>query len=172
MTVKADLKYGHDGESYVIHLLRAAGIDAENKGGTDGLERDIICRVGDYRFSIEVKRDRMEAKTGNVAIEYWNNRQNKPSGIAATKADFWVFVLNDDKNEVATAWLASTALLRDYIQRVRPSRDLQYVGDGNASIKLYARQKLFEDIFVRFDNLAKDILKRMFLSFMESRNAS
>ena len=45
--------------------------------------------------SIEVKTDAQVARTGNVYIEYECLRGGKyvPSGIAATKADLWAFVL-------------------------------------------------------------------------------
>ena len=48
--------------------------------------------------SIEVKRDRLAMKTGNLYVEYECLRmgQFRPSGIRTTKADAWVFVLVED----------------------------------------------------------------------------
>ena len=50
-------------------------------------------------FTVEVKRDRRWAETGNLYIECycWYNSTNewKESGLLATKADYWAFVLNE-----------------------------------------------------------------------------
>lgn len=45
--------------------------------------------------SIEVKRDRRAAETGNVYVEYQCKKRGKwePSGIATTTAKLWMFVL-------------------------------------------------------------------------------
>jgi hypothetical protein len=50
-------------------------------------------------FTVEVKRDRRWAQTGNVYIEIscFSNLENKwkASGLVITKADYWAFVLNE-----------------------------------------------------------------------------
>jgi len=50
-------------------------------------------------FTVEVKRDRRWAETGNLYIETycWYNLEQawKESGILVTKADYWAFVLNE-----------------------------------------------------------------------------
>jgi hypothetical protein len=43
------------------------------------------------KIKIEVKSDRQAAKTGNLCIEY--ECKNKPSGIAASTADFWMYFI-------------------------------------------------------------------------------
>ena len=45
--------------------------------------------------TIEVKRDFLAAKTGNVFVEY--ESRGKPSGIATSTADYWAFVLDDER---------------------------------------------------------------------------
>ena len=42
---------------------------------------------------VEVKHDRIAHKTGNVFIEY--ESRNKPSGIATTDADYWIYKLEN-----------------------------------------------------------------------------
>jgi hypothetical protein len=68
-----DLRYGQEGESYVKSLLN--------------LE------------TIEVKRDKRWKNTGNLYIEVWcwseNNSEWYPSGLQATKASHWAFVLEE-----------------------------------------------------------------------------
>lgn len=41
---------------------------------------------------LEVKTDLQAAQTGNVFVEY--ESRGKPSGLAKTEADFWVFILS------------------------------------------------------------------------------
>ena len=42
---------------------------------------------------VEVKTDRLTHKTGNVFIEY--ESRGKPSGIATTDADYWVYKIDE-----------------------------------------------------------------------------
>ncbi|CAB5223323.1 hypothetical protein UFOVP384_30 [uncultured Caudovirales phage] len=44
--------------------------------------------------TIEVKSDRITAKTGNVYIEY--ESRGKASGIATSQADYWVYKFDDE----------------------------------------------------------------------------
>lgn len=46
---------------------------------------------------VEVKYDRIAHRTGNIFIEY--ESRNKPSGIATTDADYWVYKI--EKTECA-----------------------------------------------------------------------
>ena len=52
-------------------------------------------RAGLQNASVEVKHDTKAMKTGNLYLEYECLRQGKwmPSGIAASKALYWVFVV-------------------------------------------------------------------------------
>ena len=53
----------------------------------------------DDKIKVEVKSDCMASKTGNLAIEYKCN--GNPSGIYATKADWYVYFINhSDHDEV------------------------------------------------------------------------
>ncbi|MGA9116121.1 MAG: hypothetical protein WB626_05045 [Bacteroidota bacterium] len=45
------------------------------------------------RFSIEFKCETTPARTGNVAIEYWNTDLDAPSGILGTKANTWIHLV-------------------------------------------------------------------------------
>lgn len=44
---------------------------------------------------IEVKRDFFTSMTGNIAVEF--SSRGKPSGIATTEADWWAFIICEDK---------------------------------------------------------------------------
>lgn len=68
-----DVVYGTHGENLVLEIL-------------NGVKK------------VEVKTDRTAHKTGNVAIEYAS--RGLPSGISTTKADYWAFVIGDNKTVV------------------------------------------------------------------------
>ena len=108
----------------------------------------------EYRF--EVKNDVKSKNTGNLAIEYWNTKLNKASGIGATTADFWVVVLeleDENWNPVEQAWITKTEDLRNYIHEKPPVRDVKG-GDNNSAMKLYRKDDILS-IFKRMDNLGK-----------------
>lgn len=66
---------------------------------------------------IEVKTDKHTIKgraTGNIFIEY--ESRGKPSGIATTEADYWVFVLSNEQIAIfETEWLKEQA--RKYLNQ-------------------------------------------------------
>ena len=70
-----DLAFGEKGEGDFGKLLKAQGNKCE----------------------IKSERDKW-IKTGNLAIEFWNDRTDKPSGISVTESDYWIHCLyKDDK---------------------------------------------------------------------------
>ena len=95
-------------------------------------------------FTVEVKYDEMQAKTGNIAIEIYNPRSAKPSGLTATKATLWCHVLQD------SIWITSVEKLKSFCENTSPFKSFNSVGDGNASILLYKTQDILE-IFERID---------------------
>lgn len=89
-----DLEYGKQGELFI---------------------RDIA--EGIKNQTIEVKRDARWANTGNLYIEYQCRKVSgnwEKSGIAATDALMWAFVLGDTE----TAIFVPTALLREWAREL------------------------------------------------------
>jgi hypothetical protein len=99
-----------------------------------------------WGFTTEVKYDVMASKTGNVAIEIRNTKQNKPSGIAGTRADLWCHTLEDE------VWLGNVNEIRLYIAQNKPERTIKNAGDGNATVLLYKKDDI-RKVFVRIDKL-------------------
>lgn len=98
---------------------------------------------------IEVKSERgMWMKTGNIAIEF--ESYGKPSGIAATEADYWFHKLCVGEDVFATLVFKTENLKRiiknlDYVKVVK--------GGDNYASKMYLvnLQKLFSsDVFKAF----------------------
>ncbi len=75
---------------------------------------DIFCFIKGKSATFEVKDDRMASKTGNVAIEY--ESRGFPSGIANTKADYWVFRIDNKFYLIATEALIMHVLDGEYYQ--------------------------------------------------------
>jgi len=98
---------------------------------------------------IEVKSERgMWMRTGNIAIEF--ESYGKPSGIAATEADYWFHNLC-----VGEEVFATLVFKTDNLKRI--IKDLDYVkvvnGGDNYASKMYlvSLQKLFSsDVFKAF----------------------
>ncbi len=85
----------------------------------------------------EVKTDRQSAKTGNIYIEY--ESRGKPSGIATTQADYWVYKITDVKAIV----IATDELKRVVKQLVLEQKARANVrgGDNNTSVGVLVKIK-------------------------------
>ncbi len=101
---------------------KSIGEAAENRVGQYFASKGFHCHKAlgqhaDYDLflsaSIEIKADSKAAQTGNVAIEI--GCSGRPSGLNATTADFWAFVVGHE------SWLILTATLRRLVEH-RPIR--------------------------------------------------
>ena len=104
---------------------------------------------------IEVKSERgMWMKTGNICIEY--ESYGKPSGIAATEADYWFHNLCIGDEEYCTL-VFKTDTLRKIVDKLDYFKTVSG-GDNNASkMFLVNIQKLFSsDVIKSFKELEDD----------------
>lgn len=140
-----DLKVGNIGQRFVIDLLAQANISAfENEDRRTFPHYDILISFAEKKWTAEVKYDLYAEKSGNIAIEYYNPKSNKPSGLSITKADFWIHVLtNPDK-----AFIVRTDQFKDFISKHKPHRLIPRGGDGNASLMLYKADFMTQNIFI------------------------
>ena len=76
--------------------------------------------------TIEVKRDFLASKTGNVFVEY--ESRGKPSGIATSTADYWAFVLDDER-----IIMIPRGLLKVMAREAFEAESLATGGDSNTS---------------------------------------
>jgi hypothetical protein len=147
-------KEGEYGERVFTSVLKRAGLPATRNMSSkkeELLKWDVATEINGVKLTAEVKFDIYEARTGNVAIEYYNTRSCKDSGINATEANLWVFVLADD-----SVWACNVKALRQHFNQSPGVRDVINGGDGNASFRLYRRLELFEKLFTRLDELPSD----------------
>lgn len=153
------LRLGRKAESFVKSIFEAADIEVSYNEDTKTRELyDLICKISSTKFTVEVKFDLMAQKTGNIAIEYYNSKSCKPSGIDVTEADLWVQVLQDGSN--MTLWTTRVDRLKSFIKDNKPWKNLTSVGDNNACIYLYKEADILEVELIRLDNLCnKEITK-------------
>jgi hypothetical protein len=158
---RRDLKVGQRGERRVLNLCRSRRLLAGRNRARRLKGRranDLFARLpSGERVTLEVKLDATEAETGNVAVEYHNPKADRPSGLLATTADVWVFVLLD-----GSVWAAAVPALRAVF--LLGSRGPGFVktarrcGDGNSDARIYRRRELFAAAFTRLDHLGDDEL--------------
>ena len=142
---------GKDGENYVKTILINAGLKCElNDNYELRYDYDLIAKLGRKKFTIEVKKDDMSAKTKNLAFEYYNSKSKKPSGIDVTKADIWVHLT--PQNGEIQAYAIHVNKLRCYISTVTPFKHIKSGGDDNSDLWIYKMVDILPE-FIRFDNI-------------------
>jgi len=153
-----DFGRGKVGEKSVIKALEKIGIKCtENKSKGDLSYWDISLNMGSFEVLVEIKRDWMESITGNLAIEYYNPKLNKPSGLMITDADLWFIVLNKPDR----IYCCPVNKLKKYCKENKPIRDIVVGGDDNASLWLYNSEIMLKDCFVDFTDADYNIYNKL-----------
>ncbi len=154
MNFTRTLRKGQQAENFIQDRLAKFNIESQkNEDKKNLIDYDLKFKIGKEEYRCEVKYDIMAARTSNLAIEYWNSRLEKPSGILATKAEIWAVVINDCGN--MTLWMISTEKLRKFIDNNNPKAVKKNVGDGNANILLYDDSFILEE-FTRLDDISEE----------------
>ena len=115
-----------------------------------------------YTFTIEVKNDLYAAKSGNIALEFWNSRKNKAAGIEATKADLWAHIIPG-----SGVWITSVKKLKDYVAGHPSFRTIFSGGDGNADMYLYKMDEILPAIFIECGKLTPEKLRQTVEDLLE-----
>ena len=76
---------------------------------------------------IEVKRDFLAHRTGNVFVEY--NSRGKPSGISVSQADHWAIILDEE-----TVVIIKTDRLKDKCREQFRRGNITSGGDSDTSM--------------------------------------
>ncbi len=140
-----DLDAGTKGEEFVKSIFGKHGFTAKIGGRL--VEYDIEVDLPGGPATIESKFDLFCARSGNIAIEFFNPKQGKHSGIGATKADLWIHTITSP----LSAWMTSVVDLKNFIATVKPHRVVTCGGDDNSSMYLYKKDLIFSEVFERID---------------------
>lgn len=157
---RSDIRTGAEGEGRFAAVAEQSGLQARRNSARS---RKALSRF-DYRVAVpahdktvdvEVKYDVYEARSGNVAVEVGNPRAGTPSGLTATTATVWVFVLKD-----GSVWAARVSDVKRAVERASTDdgyvRHIPVAGDDNAELHLMRRHPFFDKYFFRLDGLAPD----------------
>ena len=109
----------------------------------DDNQYDLLVEVKKgYVIAIEVKEDSMCQKTGNVGLEF--ECRGKPSGIAVSKADWYIYVVHapDFKTKI---FLISTNRLKEMIAKRLYFRVVDGGDPGSHSMNYLFKLSTFED---------------------------
>jgi hypothetical protein len=138
----SSIKSGNQGEQLLQDLFELHGYECQKSPGKFS-EYDFTIRKREKEFTIEVKSDFMATQTGNVAIEYFNPKSNKASGITVTESDYWVHILFNPVRIL----IARTRSLYHFVSSVKPLKLINRGGDGNASLMIYPID-VIQDAFI------------------------
>jgi len=91
-------------------------------------EEQVKNIFADKKIEVKTERD-WWAKTGNIALEYECN--GKPSGITATKSDYWIHILSKGKKNHCMLVFEVSRLKK--IVKEDKDTHTRMVGDGGRS---------------------------------------
>lgn len=135
--MKRSLAAGQAGERLLLSRLTGAGLECGLNTGARH-SHDLWFRLGGRRWLVECKFDFAAARTGNLALEFWNTRQWQPSGLWRTRADLWCHLVPEAGRE--QVFLARVADLRAW--HGQDMGDVRDGGDDNSRMSLYPRARL------------------------------
>lgn len=153
MNIRKDLAIGDVGEKIVMSLLTAVSIQcvqAPGKGRRPSYDLEFCLQ--DKNYTIEVKYDLYASKSGNVAIEVYNPKSCKNSGLTATKANLWCHIVDGH------TYCAKVSDLHDFVKQNAPFRVICRGGDGNATLYLYKMEHILPAIFIDLTDMNKNTL--------------
>ena len=141
------LAVGKEAENELVTYLESIGMKASiNEIKELRYDYDVKAsyyddgEMDEFHTTFEVKNDKMATKTGNIAIEYYNSKQCKPSGIYVTKAKWWVHKIN------GIMWICEVEKLINFTKDHKADKMIVGGGDKNADLFIY-RVDRFTDIF-------------------------
>ena len=126
---KTKLELGQKYEVYVKQLFEDIGWEFVSFNNDKNYDILMIDKKGRLK-QIEVKSDNQTAYTHNMYLEY--KSWDKPSGIDATTADYFVYVMPT----LGEIWYFKTEKLRQKIKQHQPENETEYCwsrvrgGDG------------------------------------------
>jgi len=146
--IRRDLEIGKEAEELVrTRLNEKFGLQLEFNKDYRNIHCDLICSKTGLTF--EVKFDKYAARSGRLAIESYNTKTNKPSGITLTTAKYWVHVL--DRPSVIL--ISTTQKLRSFLDEVKAFKIVEKAGDGNSRLHLYEKERIIGPLFIDIEEM-------------------
>ncbi len=131
------LVVGKESEKIVLNRIKNKYPSAYIK---DGYFKEFDIFIPEIDTSVEVKKDFMSKYTGNVVVEVQMN--GKLSALSTTKADWWVFHLDEEEFIFITP-----EQIRDMINKEN-FKSVQFTGKGDCASKIaYLIQKHYFNIY-------------------------
>tara|TARA_R100000306_G_C4329398_1_gene119429 strand:- start:88 stop:567 length:480 start_codon:yes stop_codon:yes gene_type:complete len=153
--IHRDLSKGHAGENKVIELFAAMSIESESNTDRSKLsDYDILANIDGKIFTTEVKNDLYAARSGNIAIEVYNPKSDKPSGLSATKANLWCHITDG-------LYFTKVQTLKDFVKSTPPFKLISSGGDNNATLHLYKADFILSEVFVKLDISSRSQLEEL-----------
>jgi len=143
-------------ENIIIKLFESVGFTCNSADAQHRSFWDIEARSDDISFTAEIKYDIMAKRTNNLAIEVFNPKLNKPSGIYTTCATLWIHVIGDD------IYVTSCKRLRKFLQENKPHRVIKAGGDKNSDMALYQIDTILP-IFYKINTLLRNELTNLLI---------
>jgi len=130
-----DLEFGKIYENKAMKLINYKCFPSKGKCK----EYDFYYIKDGKKIYIEVKSDKLACKTGNLCIEY--KFKNNPSGISATKSDYWIYFIcrHEQEDEI---YIIPTNKLKEIIK-------LDYCRSVSAGDNKMSKCKLVPKILLR-----------------------
>lgn len=122
MTFTSDLSFGRQAETTFANYFDNTPWTATLAPNKKFPDWDVSITSGSSNITFEIKHDRWTPKTGNVAIEI--ARDDQPTGLYTTKADYFVIRVDD------LYYGIKTEILKQYIEDNAEDLRTQNVGDG------------------------------------------
>ena len=142
------LEVGKKSEELVLNRIKNKYPSAYIK---DGYFKDFDIFIPEIDTSVEVKKDFMSKYTGNVVVEVQMN--GKLSALSTTKADWWVFHLDDEEFIFITP-----EQIRNMINKEN-FKSVQFTGKGDCASKIaYLIKKHFFNIYGQNMSIYKDFI--------------
>jgi hypothetical protein len=142
MNFSVDMAKGNKGELLLLKFLFTCGYLAfKNEDNSKLSFFDIYIKNPSITF--EVKFDYKFSLTSNICIEHHNCKQDKPSGIKISTADFWCHMVYE--NKIPTMYFARRLELLQFMEDVEPFKKIVGGGDDNANLYIYKGTAILGD---------------------------
>jgi hypothetical protein len=150
MPFALDLAKGKKFERLLVEFLKDCGFNPKlNEVESEYSHYDVT--IDNPKLSFEMKADLFYSLSKNIAIEYHNSKLDKPSGIIASKADWWVHGIYHTGKP--TLYFAKRLELIQFMRDNPPHKHIIGGGDKNSNMYIYKEKDILGKILVNLNVL-------------------